>query len=306
MSHIFFSYSRKDSDTAREIVSRLRSVGFTVWQDIQAIRGGENWIKAIQNGVREAEIVLLLWSKASSESKWVSRELDQCLLQDKPIYPIRLDDTPLDPRIATSHGVRSNELDRLIADLPSTLRRQRSGLSLSLPLGAQQIPGVERWSLDEHDELVSVPLLKSSYANAAVVGLPDTVVGQPRKLYLCLHFTRGIDKVLVSEVYRQHKLTQPDDGPFVGLHITGPAYLNEYRMDNDNPAQWNDAVDTTLEAISELSKSRYPELHIFSQSILPLNLALGTRLWRFWRLYLYNLAGGDGDVKYKRVMEILP
>jgi hypothetical protein len=304
MSHIFFSYSRKDKALAEEIIQQLRSVGFVIWQDVSSIRGGENWLRAIQQGIAEAAAVVVLWSKHASESQWVGREIDLAQVGEKSLIPLLHDDTALPSGLTLSNGLPVNDRERLIRDLPQDVRRKRTGLTLDSAIDQQTVDGVETWKVDGV-ELVSVPLLTSSYSRAAVVAPAGTVLEEPGALHLCLHFTRSVDKVLVSDVFRQVRAENPE-ATFVALHITGPVALGSYRLDDDNPAQWSDAVDTTTEALSVLSQTRRPELHVYMQTPVALAFGLGTKFWRFWRIALYNWTGGDGDVKYRRVMELIP
>lgn len=304
MSHIFFSYSRKDKKLAEDIIQKLRAVGFVIWQDMSSIRGGENWLRAIQQGISDAAGVIVLWSKHASESEWVGRELDLAQVSSRLLVPLLADDTTLPASLMLNNGIPVNDVARLIRDLPQDVRRKRTGFVLDSPINQQTVEGVDTWKVNGV-ELVSVPLLSSSYCGAAVVAPTGTVVADSPAVHLCLHFARSVDKVIVSDVFRQTQVEKPE-ATFVALHITGPKSLGNYRLDDDNPAQWSDAVDTTIEALGELSKTHYPELHLYMQAPVALTFGLGTKFWRFWRIALYNWTGSEGDVKYNRVMELIP
>ncbi|MEY2854795.1 MAG: hypothetical protein RL030_1927 [Pseudomonadota bacterium] len=70
---VFLSYSREDQATARRFAEGLEREGFNVWWD-QTLHSGEAYDKVTENALREAKAVVLLWSKASVDSRWVRAE----------------------------------------------------------------------------------------------------------------------------------------------------------------------------------------------------------------------------------------
>lgn len=73
MTHIFLSYSREDQFRARMIAEALQADGFDVWWDSN-LRAGESYDEVTEKHLREAGAVVVLWSKRSSNSKWVRAE----------------------------------------------------------------------------------------------------------------------------------------------------------------------------------------------------------------------------------------
>ena len=307
MSHVFFSYSRKNTGTVSKIVERLRGSGFVLWQDITDIPGGANWQMAIQAGLEQAVSVIVAWSEQAAASEWVREEIQLALAKHKTIVPVQLDTTPLSDDLTLYNAIPMFDFDsgieRLIAALPPELRRERLGFQMEAKLGdhpsATQMPG---------SDLVAVPLLRSSYCRAAVVGLPETPVGKPAEIHLCLQFSQPRDGSFVLDVYNTY-LTEKNDErpPFVALLITGPENASAmYRLNDRNPAHWIDAVDTTYEAVIELSRGGKPLLKYFTLGPQILAFAVGMKFYRFWHVQLYNFSGGVGADRYTRVMEILP
>lgn len=90
MSHVFVSYSRKDSETVDQIVARLEAENFTVWIDREEIRGGELWRKAIVEAVDKAYAFVLMLSPFSVESDNVRKEVDLAEGAGKALVPILL------------------------------------------------------------------------------------------------------------------------------------------------------------------------------------------------------------------------
>jgi formylglycine-generating enzyme required for sulfatase activity len=70
---VFISYNREDRETARLISNALEAEGFSVWWDA-ALRAGETYDEVTEHNLRNAGAVVVLWSKRSSNSKWVRAE----------------------------------------------------------------------------------------------------------------------------------------------------------------------------------------------------------------------------------------
>ena len=73
MSRIFVSYARDDLDAARQLAECITHAGHDVWWD-RHIHGGSRFAKEIDEALKNAEAVVVLWSEASVESAWVQDE----------------------------------------------------------------------------------------------------------------------------------------------------------------------------------------------------------------------------------------
>lgn len=72
-SDIFISYSREDRQHAHAFASGLEEEGFRVWWD-NAIHSGDTFDEVIENELRLAKAVVVLWSPRSVTSRWVRAE----------------------------------------------------------------------------------------------------------------------------------------------------------------------------------------------------------------------------------------
>ena len=70
---IFLSYSRTDLATAGKMAAALKAAGHDVWWD-QALKSGEVYDQVTETALREARVVIVLWSKAAVASDWVRSE----------------------------------------------------------------------------------------------------------------------------------------------------------------------------------------------------------------------------------------
>lgn len=73
MARVFLSYAREDSDAAKELAEAVGRAGHEVWWD-QHIQGGSRFSRAIDQALKDAEAVVVLWSDTSVESAWVQDE----------------------------------------------------------------------------------------------------------------------------------------------------------------------------------------------------------------------------------------
>ena len=73
MAGVFLSYDRDDSDKARALALALEKAGHSVWWDLH-VRGGAQFGTVIEEALRAADTVVVLWSKQSVQSAWVKYE----------------------------------------------------------------------------------------------------------------------------------------------------------------------------------------------------------------------------------------
>jgi len=70
---IFLSYSREDRAAVRHIAESFEREGFVVWWDA-ALQSGQTFDEVIEQRLKEAKAVVVLWSPRSVTSRWVRAE----------------------------------------------------------------------------------------------------------------------------------------------------------------------------------------------------------------------------------------
>ncbi|HEX5237766.1 MAG TPA: TIR domain-containing protein [Sphingomicrobium sp.] len=70
---IFLSYARQDRPVARLFAEALTEEGFSVWWDA-SLHSGETFDEVIEQRLRDATAVVVLWSPRSVASRWVRAE----------------------------------------------------------------------------------------------------------------------------------------------------------------------------------------------------------------------------------------
>ena len=90
MSHIFISYSHKDSEYAHKLADSLQERGLAAWID-DRIDYGTRWPRVIQEHVDTCSAFIVIMTPNSYESEWVQNELTRAKRKHKSIFPLLLE-----------------------------------------------------------------------------------------------------------------------------------------------------------------------------------------------------------------------
>src|SRR5215213_9360185 len=91
MAGVFLSYDRDDAAKARSIALALEKAGHSVWWDWH-IKGGAQYSKEIEQALKRAEAVVVLWSQRSVDSAWV-RDEAAAGRDTGRLVPVKLDES---------------------------------------------------------------------------------------------------------------------------------------------------------------------------------------------------------------------
>ena len=75
MSDVFVSYARPDEPIAERVAEALRTEGYNVWRDDE-LPAHRPYAEVIEERLRGARAVIVLWSTGSAKSHWVRAEAD--------------------------------------------------------------------------------------------------------------------------------------------------------------------------------------------------------------------------------------
>lgn len=89
MGGVFISYARNDELKAKALTDRLRALGYAVWRDDQ-LPGHRAYADVIEEQLKAAEAVVVMWSASAAKSQWVRAEADAAR-QDGKLVQITLD-----------------------------------------------------------------------------------------------------------------------------------------------------------------------------------------------------------------------
>jgi len=90
---VFISYAREDLSTVKALVSDIEAEGLTVFWD-RHIQLGQQWSDVLDRALREARVVIVVWSTASVKSTWVKAEATEALALGR-LVPLRIDNATI-------------------------------------------------------------------------------------------------------------------------------------------------------------------------------------------------------------------
>lgn len=93
MAHdVFISYSQQDETVANAIVAGLESDGIRCWITPRDVTPGDTGSNAIINAITGAQIMVIILSENSNQSKQVLREVERAVANDLILIPFRVED----------------------------------------------------------------------------------------------------------------------------------------------------------------------------------------------------------------------
>jgi len=75
MSDVFVSYARSDEPQAKRVAEALRALGYDVWRDDE-LPAHRAYSEVIEERLKSARAVVVLWSTDAAKSQWVRAEAD--------------------------------------------------------------------------------------------------------------------------------------------------------------------------------------------------------------------------------------
>lgn len=117
------SYSKHDLAVALQFRDLLGRSGVRVWMDRTDIVPGSDWQKSIESGIKECEVLVVLFSQASLASREVEAEWSLGLRLGKRILPVLLETVDLPFRLANNQyfSADPNDLGGAAAQLAKVL-----------------------------------------------------------------------------------------------------------------------------------------------------------------------------------------
>lgn len=93
MADVFLSYALQDRPVADRLAAALKENNLTVWLDKSELRPGENWVSAISEAVQNSKSFVVIISKASVQSNYLTSEIAAAIAArsvnpEKRIFPV--------------------------------------------------------------------------------------------------------------------------------------------------------------------------------------------------------------------------
>ncbi|MBZ0307282.1 MAG: TIR domain-containing protein, partial [Anaerolineae bacterium] len=144
MPKVFISYSRKDEDFVRKLAKSLSEMkDISLWLDIDSIPTGMNWSTAIQQGLEACEMMLVIISPDSMNSRNVENEWQYFLDKGKRVIPVlcRLADLHFQLNRLQYIDFHSRGFDLAMSQLKEVLTSPEVKTSLLVSPGIRETEG---------------------------------------------------------------------------------------------------------------------------------------------------------------------
>jgi len=293
MSHVFISYSRKNSECVYSVVEEMKKSDFPVWVDLESISITNVWLEKIEQAITEARVFMLFWSAEAQESDYVTHELHiakKLSIESKiEVLVVMLDNTPFPLDYIQAYNMKSGCSPITVKNLVNSLPKDWKQFSRSKMLGKQSHTVVD-------GEFVSVFFDRNAYCKAYIVGkqnskLPD----KPEHLAVALQFYRPTNSDMLGSV-----ISSLPSGDNWILHITGPVVKDNYELDNNKPSQWESCRKFIVENIQKVGNQSTTTVHFYTLTPNALLGGVTMPLYRFWHVKLYNFVAS----KYVPLIEL--
>ncbi|MFZ4794798.1 MAG: SUMF1/EgtB/PvdO family nonheme iron enzyme [Blastocatellia bacterium] len=245
---IFVSYSTEDVETADSLISDLVRAERDCWQDKIAIKGGEDWINAIPQGIENSYVMIVLVTVNSLNSEWVHDENLWARQQEKVIIPLLFAD------VAKHNGyfplIRYQKIDffqqdyrrafdQLIRSLPPVPAHTLQAEPDQRTLEFDYLKRLQFTSLIETEKYTSLsgqfetrPAEMTAEYQHRAFGLLDLDGPSPRERTIG-RFTDAIGKIL--EIRRAVLLGEPGGGKTTTLLKLASHLLEQAQQDSRQP-----------------------------------------------------------------------
>jgi uncharacterized protein len=145
MAHdVFISHSAKDKTTADAMCAMLESEGIRCWIAPRDVTPGMEWGKCIIDAIRNARIMVLVFTANANSSSQIRREVERAINHDVAVLPFRIENVVPDESLEYFIG-NVHWLDALTPPLEAHLKNLVGTIKILLaqarPLQEQPAPG---------------------------------------------------------------------------------------------------------------------------------------------------------------------
>jgi hypothetical protein len=128
---IFISHSSQDRKVATTLCAALESRGFSCWISSRDINTGENFQIAIVRAIRNAKMMLLVFTANSNTSEEMSKELALASQQKLIVVPLRVEDVA--PNEAFAYEFATRQWIDFFADWEAAINQLCMRLAQAMP-----------------------------------------------------------------------------------------------------------------------------------------------------------------------------
>jgi formylglycine-generating enzyme required for sulfatase activity len=109
MTHVFISYSRKDSDFVDQLEAELNQRGINTWRDKSDIRKGSSWYKSLVDALNNAYAMICIVSPDAVISDWVRDEQLYARERNISLLPVLFQPHPMPLHLKSIEPINCGE-----------------------------------------------------------------------------------------------------------------------------------------------------------------------------------------------------
>lgn len=164
---IFISFASKDTKVAMTLCSAIERRGFSCWISARNILPGENFQVSIVQAIRQAKIMLLVFTGNSNNSQEMTKELALASQQKLIVIPLRVEDVA--PSDAFAYEFATRQWIDLFADWELAIDQLCMRISNALPgETATPVPAAAAPAAIEAPAVEAAPVDPAPFAAAPV------------------------------------------------------------------------------------------------------------------------------------------
>src|SRR5262249_50721898 len=82
---VFISYVHEEAEFANRLIADLNAAGHACWIDTSSIKGGDEWVRTIAEGIINSYALVVIVTLKAMRSKWVQKEFLWAQQKKKPV-----------------------------------------------------------------------------------------------------------------------------------------------------------------------------------------------------------------------------
>ncbi len=255
---IFLSYSHQDQKYADLLSKHLSEAGHDVWQNKLNLKLGDNLIEKVNQGIKEAQALIVIVSESSLRSKWVMHEFSALALGDlssesRKVIPVLIDSTTVPSYLSKYLYIDLTKgLEQGVQNLISALSEENVIPQRRAPTESENEQAIEKLSQAHHDGSLTLVCGAGVSVGAGIPAWNNLLLGLLEKMMASISNNENLSLKIsdANEFQQRYGSSALIIGKYLKSNL-GKDFSSELR---DALYQENPNTSDIIEAIIELSR----------------------------------------------------
>src|SRR5258706_13324120 len=128
---VFISHSSKDNKVATAVCAALESRGHSCWMSSRDIKPGENFQGSIVRAIREAGVMVLVFSSNANNSEEIKKEMALASQSRKMVIPVRAEDVT--PSENFTYDLAARKWIDMFIDWEAAIEKLSQQIEIAIP-----------------------------------------------------------------------------------------------------------------------------------------------------------------------------